>query len=133
MRPIKFRAWDRKLKRFGYFHIGAGRIGLPSPDWTPHNYVGNADLCFPDVEEWQEFTGLHDRNGDDLIKHGKEIYEGDILEIGGNCPGNGTRLVVEWKGSGFYCGDEDLEGFLRDDEFPKKVIGNIYSNPELVK
>lgn len=73
-----------------------------------------------------QFTGLLDKNG-------KEIYEGDILEFDSDEWGStqGNRWAVEWD-------DEDGSwstggGTNRECRVWKKVIGNIYKNPDLLK
>jgi uncharacterized phage protein (TIGR01671 family) len=76
--------------------------------------------------QWQQFTGLLDR-------HGKEIYEGDIVQD----HRKDTRFKVIFDitddGSGFYGLDLTEMGYginLRNSSV--RVIGNIYENPELI-
>lgn len=56
MRTIKFRFYDKTEKKMRYFD---GIWNMPQPDY--------------DFDEIYQFTGLLDR-------HGKEIYEGDIVK-----------------------------------------------------
>lgn len=135
MREIKFRAWDG-WKMFnvdvlaitpGGWSCGVGfdREGELVPD---HGRRGVSLAYQPSIKVMQ-FTGLCDRNG-------KEIYEGDIVEVTGT-PYYAKRGQVVFNGKEYglldanngFCADfvwEDWERFF-------EVIGNIYENPELLE
>ena len=117
----KFRAWDKKLKKMfevSYIDFDTKLIGL------------NIDLeiiifDFEDIILMQS-TGLHDKNG-------KEIFEGDIL---GTKDGflNGvveyrTDLGMWTNSLVRYNNFERLCSIASD----RKIIGNIYENPELLE
>ncbi len=128
-RQIKFRAWDRFNESM----------------LSPHDVNGNKkDLSwfFSQFEEavkggndlvLQQYTGLLDKNG-------KEIYEGDILNV---CNGSiNGRLWMQKPYSvkyildkGFdicmFCWDKDGNNIM-DSTHWCEVIGNIYENPELL-
>lgn len=117
-REIKFRAWDRKNKKF------ALEINMSQ------NPMYWADQLHADWELTQ-FTGLHDKNG-------KEIYEGDIIEW--KYLQTWHKNEVRWVGGGFVV---TTSGFKDDLNEPQdlslvsilncEIIGNIYENPELIK
>lgn len=137
-REIKFRAWDLANERmvdepYKFYPITTGR------------YEKDYGATYIFYESWQDiddgidrpchimqFTGLVD-------KHGKEIYENDILSteykavvkfldgswmVVFNGPHERTMLLHEYLTSRKRAKTED-----RDCE----VIGNIYSSPDLIK
>lgn len=78
------------------------------------------DHKFEHEVELMQFTGLLDKNG-------KEIYEGDIIELDGY---KYEILFID----GEYCGKSMLSEQLQMFEIVNgEVIGNIYENPDLIK
>lgn len=79
-----------------------------------------------------QFTGLLDKNG-------KEIYEGDIVElefVGGQIESGVISYFEEsagFKWTSTDPSDKDNYWLNQSDYTLRKVIGNIYGNPELLK
>jgi len=139
MREIKFRAWDKERKEI-------------IPDLEDHYIIeieGYSTLIFGEpltsklkINEYikperiilMQFTGLKDKNG-------KEIYEGDIIQIPDYYYGDffekSHKNIVVFIDGGFDCyiKKEDMFDDLADIAMNEliEVIGNIYENPELIK
>ena len=128
MKEIKFRAWDEFGKKI---------VSWQQLQRLPHWWTGAPRMIL------MQYTGLKDKNG-------KEIYEGDILEV--PMPGLTYDIMsVEWKrigrdegwmlcekGEALYpvswaIGNERTPGLLNDWDDRTKIIGNIYENPKILK
>lgn len=126
MKEIKFKAWDKDLKRWTNYSIA---------DDLPRFYDKHTG-CWKTDREGERFilcqyTGLKNFNG-------KEIYEGDIVK---------AISFARWIGVVKYSDENqafifnDLDKKYRgkstvfmnqfDDGF--EILGNIYENPELLK
>lgn len=124
-REIKFRIWDvenkemlkvRELDFEPTFY--GGRIAIRPDQYN--DYFDTEDMIL------MQYTGLHDKNG-------KEIYEGDIVEITRPCILE--RGEVKFINGCFDIKSKDTLLMLYQCEinnFKLKVIGNIYDNPELL-
>ena len=120
MREIKFRAWDKDLKRWTNYSIDDGLLMF---------YDEHADCWKIDREGERfilcQFTGLKNING-------KEIYEGDIVRAVG---------FLKWIGVAKYSNKnqafvfEGVENIVFMSQFDQsfKILGNIYENPELLE
>lgn len=104
-RVIKFRVFDKALKRVIYRHL--------------EKY----DNEHPEIEV-NQYTGLKDKNG-------KEIYEGDIVEKNKTfaevkyCPKN-AAFYIQAREFDFYFGWDISQKNI-------SVVGNIYENSDLLK
>lgn len=126
MREIKFRAWNNCRNEY-LFDVGVNPC--------VEQIVSDGEWA----DEWdkyviEQFTGLRDKNG-------KEIYEGDIVDI------EGERYVVVFWQNGFYAEgharhlkrDEQVHfnwsAFCETNHAPilPVIIGNIHENHELLE
>ena len=113
-RDIKFKLWDIDQKRFIssnderlFFEFEKGQIYQNGSNVTEYYTL-------------LQFTGLQDNNGQD-------IYEGDVIEDD-----------EHYYGAVYWCNDSSMwcvtdVGGLCDFSLDKKIIGNIYENPEFLR
>ncbi len=126
MRQHKYRAWNKINKEWWFCEIPNGSfLNELALDGNKKRQFKNTDL-----EPWQQYTGLKDRNG-------KEIYEGDIIKVNRFWKDQTDREIT------FICWDESEACFVLghieyfdysiariNKEF--EVIGNLYENPNLL-
>jgi len=129
MREIKFKALDKEAKRI-YDVVG---INWDENGEITTVFVDNADVIeelLPDDIELLQYIGLKDKNG-------KEIYEGNIVNIN-----NEVIAIVTWdeNNARYYpkiikeikhYSDYDIRMYRTNIQW--EIIGNIYENPELLK
>ena len=136
MREIKFRAWDKDNKCWltnELFEVGelfinwqtdnSGKFYIHDKTQTGHNSI-----------ILEQFTGL-------LDKHGKEIYEGDIIRDASS--GGYTKWwdgIVTWHNAGSvgWVAEPLPENKHRgawglNYNYEYEVIGNIHQNLEIIK
>lgn len=120
-REIKFRAWDN--------------VDYMSSPFTLKD-IQEGKIQFTEEAKIMQFTGLRDKNG-------KEIYEGDILELKyplSSRDGDDwddyklIRVAITFQSGSFWF---TCEGFTDCNwhfynESERQIIGNIHENPELL-
>lgn len=129
MREIKFRCFDKQTKQMSPSFTLFGEFLLLGAVHAWQRECGNLAeyslLALKDLEVMQ-YSGLKD-------KHGKEIYEGDVIQYDrpeiGRCF---TEFVVFDDGCfmSHAAGKSDDPNYLFERQH-FTVIGNIYENPEL--
>ncbi len=130
-RQHKYRAWDKKLKKYHYFE----GIFNEQP-WTEKSTFAQYESC-PELHEVEieEWAGH-------LAKNGKEIYEGDIIQSGQKELGENVYQYEVVFASGSFVGSDNRikhENPWRWVEWPFEyfedceIIGNIHLNPELIE
>ncbi|MCW1909903.1 YopX family protein [Lactiplantibacillus paraplantarum] len=125
---IKFRAWDkatssyRKVLEIEFYPDGELKkvkvAGLQRKGTiTPDNLV------------LERFTGMKDMNGN-------EIYEGDIIKSSYKYAQPKVSQIIIENGNSYILGEDLATGneMLVSDHISEiKVIGNVHTNPELLK
>jgi len=135
MREIKFRAWEDDAKFFVYLTMGdllfgSEGFGISSGLDRIKSMLEETSKNPSSDERIQQYTGLRDKNG-------KEIYEGDILDMGRKHLSTIAQVVWADKMAAFVAASPDSflnlsnTGAMCDGKC--EVIGNIYENPELIK
>lgn len=134
MRVIKIRVWDHTLQRmylpagFGAFQGCICSYKRDPMDRQTHEFETMLYTGLKDATQWEDLSEEEreawTRDGNMPSEwNGREIYEGDILEV------EGLFIPIEYERGSFWLGQEPLHEFglsLRE------VLGNIYENPELL-
>jgi len=113
MREIKFRAWLGDIPKL----FNLEDIATWGPSWEGPG--------FAEYNNWEQYTGLKDKNG-------REIYEGDWVQIIDHPENITTRAdVVVFENGMFGTASETAVPLCDYGMVWVEVIGNIHENPEL--
>lgn len=126
-REIKFRAWDKDGDNPQEKDLKGVMICW---DYIKAHYYTFRKALDGELELMQ-YTGLKDKNG-------KEIYEGDIIELESSNQHKGLiKYEVSWGSwswmKGIIIGKPMYSFDAIEARSRSEIIGNIYENPELIK
>lgn len=117
MRKLKFRAYDKKKKKM--FEDFDWEFLAISNEWKlVRPWYTSFEESEKDVE-LNQYTWICDEDG-------KEIYEWDIIQV------YNTIWIVEYSDTWYWLRYNDWNIIWLYSWHTKKVIGNIYENPEIV-
>lgn len=120
MRDIKFRAWNGGEMYYDVFLCD-------KEDYKVYQEKENGAITGPygSCPEVMQYTGIKDKNG-------KEVYEGDILDM---FPTHEKKIydTIIFSEGCFCLKDAMINYELTYGLGDAIVIGNIYSNPDLLR
>ena len=125
MKDFKFRVWD--IERECY--LDETELAGITPDGKYILYIEEEEISKLEIEgnyTLEQYTGLTDKNG-------KEIYEGDVVNI------QGIKYYVDFEHGGFWFNNDNLKWkanrpFTHFQEInDTEVVGNVHENPDLLE
>ncbi|WP_369526494.1 YopX family protein [Lacticaseibacillus paracasei] len=131
-REIKFRAWDKVHECYLYDVQGAydtlsGHVKYGDGENACYDEDCFGNFLDNDRYVVEQFTGIHDKNG-------REIYEGDVLDIGlRNQDGKPVIAPVSYATyAAGYVLDNGGNGIWQRLTEDCEVIGNIFEDKQLL-
>lgn len=127
MRTIKFRGKNLDGEWVYGFYVKEERQTING--FEKKHFIVNDGHDYVKPETVGQFTGLYDKDG-------KEIYEGDILQLKYSDGSYHSSSVYYAQQKGYWAVDVSINeriilGYI--DRTKLVVIGNIHDNPELLK
>ena len=129
MREHKFRAWDKKQKK--WLGVNLHMSVIDGRLWWQFGFGCNS----LSIDEYKNIKLVEYLNQKDA--NGVKICEGDILK-----DDYGRILLVEWFKHGFcfkaitktnFFRAREISQWFENGETPPEIIGNACENPELLK
>jgi uncharacterized phage protein (TIGR01671 family) len=126
MREIKFRVWSKDRKMFVMDGMSVEDIQEDATHSVHLPMLIKQEECV-----WQQYTGLKDRNG-------QEIYEGDLINFSWQA---GYKEFYDDKNQEVFYNNESASFVFGKDKScmldrvvydTLEVVGNVFENPELL-
>ena len=124
MKELKFRAWIKNYNCYADvlgFEQDRLFVQFQSGERSQHRLYVPIEDCI-----LEQYTGLTDKNG-------KEIYEGDVVNI------QGIKYYVDFEHGGFWFNNDNRKWkanrpFTHFQEInDTEVVGNVHENPDLLE
>jgi uncharacterized phage protein (TIGR01671 family) len=123
-RKIKFRVWDKLMKKY-VTEVDDYELYISLDGDVKINEYGDMNTFFNRLI-LEQFTGLYDKNG-------KEIFEGDVIEVKDNMENAFIKCKVQYESGSFNAiplEDGDLAYIMFYASQNGQIIRNIHEDKE---